>query len=376
MSIPEQFLILDTRSKDHFKVQTYSNYLKKDVISIFQKKILQGEIEEACYWAVELILSLAIENMIDKMIMIAFKYINISSPKLPQLFWSNIDLFMDNIKKPEELRNYQPFRNHIIEICVILCRSSKGKPLSLDSQTKNKLDVDNITNHLEATINYLNGIRRSDDPEDLSIFMNELAHSMKSKNYDKAIMWLTYIFNFEKIVKKNKAKLVASKRNHSKDGNHIIWYVWELILTLSKMSLSNPCFNQVKYLFYIQKKRGYKSSELFLLVCAIKFNTHIYDMNANLYSPFSIQASARVNFLFEEGKKYENYKVDITKQISKNIEFKKEKKKKPKPEKKKQEEKTSKKLKQMELIDTIIQKKSSSTTRTIKNLMDIEKSFH
>ena len=82
MSIPDEYLILDTRSKEHFKVQTYSNYLKKDVISIFQKKILEGEIEQTCYWAVEPILSLA-DTLIDKILMAAIKYVNTVCPQIP-----------------------------------------------------------------------------------------------------------------------------------------------------------------------------------------------------------------------------------------------------------------------------------------------------
>lgn len=373
MSIPDEYLILDTRSKEHFKVQTYSNYLKKDVISVFQKKILEGEIEQTCYWAVELILSLAIDTLIDKILMVAIKYVNTACPQIPFYIWSKIEFFMDNLKRPEELRNNQVFRNHIVEICVILCGSSKGKALGLDSQIKKNLDFTNITKHLEATRNYLESVKRADDPEDLSIFMNELGHSMTNKNFDKAIMWLTYIIHFDKIVKKSKNVLVASMRNHGKDGTHIIWYVWELIITLSRSQLSKDSMKQVKSLYYIQKKRGWKSSEIYLVIAAIKFNTHICNFKTPLFSHFSVQAASRVNFLFLEAKQFENNKIDITKHIT-NVSFKRDKKKPVKAnDKKKLQEKIDRKLQQTQMIDTIIQKKSTPTTRTISNLIDIQK---
>ena len=43
----------------------------------------------------------------------------------------------------------------------------------------------------------------------------------------------------------NKKILVASKRINTKDGNNIIWYIWELIITLSKVTLSTEAFSQV-----------------------------------------------------------------------------------------------------------------------------------
>ena len=84
------------------------------------------------------------------------------------------------------------------------------------------------------------------------------------KNYEKAIMWLTYIINFDKIIRKSKNKLVVSKRNNTKDGDNVIWYIWELILTLSKVSVPQITFKQIKSLYFIQKLRGHKSSEIFL----------------------------------------------------------------------------------------------------------------
>lgn len=374
MPIPDEYIILDTRGKEHFKIQSYSNYLKKDVITIFQKKILEAEIEDACHWCTELMLSLCFDTIIDKMLMIAFKYINISEPQLPFYFWSNIEFLMNSSKQPNEMRNCQVARNHIIELCVILCSASKGKPLSLMTQLKNKLDLNNITKHLEATINYLQNIKRSDDPEDISIFMNELGHSIKHKNYENAIMWLTYIINYDKIIKKNKYKLVVSKRNNTKDGDHVIWYIWELILTLGKLNLPTNTYKQVKSLYFIQKIRGYKSSELYLIIAAIKFNTHTINTNKIITNSFTIQATSRVNFLFTEAKQLENNKIDITKQIT-HISFHKTPKK-PLNNKKKQEYKMNKKLQQMHMIDTIIQKKQSNTTKTLSNLLNIQKKIY
>lgn len=379
MTIPDEYLILDTRGKEHFKVQTYSNYLKKDVTNIFVKKILEAEIEAACYWCTELMLSLNFDVIIDKLLMIAIKYVNISEPKLPNYFWSKLEFLISSCKQPNEMRNSQVARNHIIELCVILCTSPKGKPLGLTSQVKNKLDFSNITKHLEANTNYLENVKRADDPEDLSIFMNELGHCIKFKNYEKAIMWLTYIINFDKIIRKSKNKLVVSKRNNTKDGDNVIWYIWELILTLSKVSVPQITLKQIKSLYFIQKLRGYKSSEIFFTIAAIKFNTHNLNFSKSLTNTFSIQATSRVNFLFLEAKQFENNKIDITKHIvSSSVSFNK----KPTAKKKKENEKTrnekriNKQLQQTQMIDTIIQKKQSNTTKTLSNLLDLQRKFY
>ena len=49
-NIPVQYLINDQITELEMKDNTFSNYKKREVISSFEKTIVNDNIESACYW--------------------------------------------------------------------------------------------------------------------------------------------------------------------------------------------------------------------------------------------------------------------------------------------------------------------------------------
>ena len=75
--IPENYYIKDVRNFDAFKTITFSNYSKKEVIKTLDKSLINGLIEEACYWSSELICSGHISELINQLILFSSNFVNI-----------------------------------------------------------------------------------------------------------------------------------------------------------------------------------------------------------------------------------------------------------------------------------------------------------
>ena len=85
------FIINDSRTYKEFSKYTFSNFLKKDIISAFQKSLTDSKIEEACNWCVESIVSGYHDQIFEKIISIFSKNINISNPRLPALLYNRFE---------------------------------------------------------------------------------------------------------------------------------------------------------------------------------------------------------------------------------------------------------------------------------------------
>ena len=81
-TIPSNYLINDDREIKDFKDKTFSDYKKKEVLSIFEKSILQDCLENSCYWCLELLISGHIQDIWNTLFIIYFKYVNINNIKL------------------------------------------------------------------------------------------------------------------------------------------------------------------------------------------------------------------------------------------------------------------------------------------------------
>ena len=71
----------------NFKTKTFSNYAKKDVIKALNNSILNGLIEESCYWITECICSGYSIELFEKLVILSSKIVHINSPNLPQYLW-------------------------------------------------------------------------------------------------------------------------------------------------------------------------------------------------------------------------------------------------------------------------------------------------
>ena len=73
--IPDKYYINDFRRITDFKKNTFNGYQKSDVLTALQKSILEQKLEEACHWAVEMLVSGHLMECWDRLILINSKLI-------------------------------------------------------------------------------------------------------------------------------------------------------------------------------------------------------------------------------------------------------------------------------------------------------------
>ena len=120
MVIPSEYLINDKRTLKDFSKNTFCNYKLNEVLSIFEKKLKECKIEEACNWGIELLISGHIHKFWDKIFNIFLKHININNPSLPNILYNRYSKFILLLKKHDNntllIRNNQECRNLIYTV--------------------------------------------------------------------------------------------------------------------------------------------------------------------------------------------------------------------------------------------------------------------
>ena len=77
MNIPEPYLLLDLRNQQDFKGITIRGFKRQDVIQAYQNSMINGKLEDALKWGVELLSTGCIINIWESIYMVYFKYIHI-----------------------------------------------------------------------------------------------------------------------------------------------------------------------------------------------------------------------------------------------------------------------------------------------------------
>jgi hypothetical protein len=311
MEIPEKYKITDNRIDKDFLEKTFSGYLKKDVLTIFNKSILNGKIEAACNWAIELLCSGYVEKIYEKIYTIIMKHINTNNLELIKIYYDRFSTYSRFKSKTERIinmRNYQNIRNHIVELCTLACLSMKSKPISAIKITQDHFNPDLIKSKFRADKSiYIDKYYRCGDPLELKIFFNEFIYALIGKSYNLSIYWLYWLVEWEKInIKKEKLYQCGYRNIDGIDKKHMtdmIWLIWEILLNVEINDYINTLFNLYK-LGYSPSK---KNKKMPILIVAIKIytDTIIKDNIHDKHSSLIIQVCGNVNNLFIERKQYE-----------------------------------------------------------------------
>lgn len=329
MEIPNEYQIIDYRKIDAFKKFTFGNYQKTDVLSAFQKSLNNGNVDEACYWMVELLVSGHIEDIWLKLLSTSSKSINIANPSLPQYLYYRYNQFINVINKPEfdnefiiKTRNVQELRNHLAEVTSIIATSSKNIINKTPKITKEEFRIDNFKSQLDA-IEYklVDKITLPEDPPEIKVVANEIAYRIKESfsSFDRCNYWVHWLLEWEKISSKKYGKFECGYRgkNYIKPqfAHDFIWLIWDVIfqeLNLRKMQ-NNKTQNQIKALYELycyEFSASNKRKKIFLLVHAILLLTMEINWSVPVINnyPVILQSSANINFLFADYKKIEQSK--------------------------------------------------------------------
>jgi len=310
MEIPNDYIIVDVRTEKDFMNKTFCGYLKKDVISTFNKCLLDGKIEEACNWAIELLCSGHIDKVYDKLYTIIMKQININNLELLEIYYSRYIIYT-RFKQPANkfaLRNYQNIRNHIVELCAYVCLSMKGKSMGSVKITLEMFNIDHIKCKLRADkSNYVDKYYRFGDPNELKMFFNEFIYSLLNKNLEMSLYWLFWLTEWEKKnIKKDKLYQCGYRSINGIDKKYMtdmVWIIWDILLNLNSNDYLHTLYNLYRYEYAPSKKQ----KKIIIIMVAIKIYTDkavISGINEK-YGSIIIQACGNVNNLFIEKKKYE-----------------------------------------------------------------------
>ena len=353
------FIIDDSRKPKDFNDRTFSGYCKKQVFAEFKKALMGSMIESSCYWAVELLCSGEVDKIYELFIHIICKIINVNNPRLPYKIYMRYNFFiriktylMGNISKKEKdrektallrMRNSQQIRNHICELCVIICLSTKTKGANLVSIKNSDFSIDNMKAKFGARDDSLiKSVIRYGDPDEAQVVLNEFYYGLKTHKWKIVVYWLSWILTWEKInIKKDKLYSCGYREINNIDKKYyydIIWFIWEIILKESE-NMENLVNIQIHALYKMYKYEytpNKKSKKMVLLLCAIKYFTEFYSIHSNSINDYSllVRACGRINQLFTNIKEHQvnnigddQYKIHKTNYILNNNDPRKRSKK-------------------------------------------------
>ncbi len=289
--------ISDKRLIKDFKGITFSNFKKSSAKKELLNTLLNGKIEESCYWCAEYICAGHYIDLWDIIFLFISKYIHLGNPKLPcyiELRLTDFKNILNSgyIGNELSLRNNDKIRKLFAEITTIICLSKKKSSFDCPKIKENDYISFNNSFKLKATnVSYANKIFKKGDPKELFIAINELAYNIinKVKNSNDAYYWFEWILGFETLAKKNKKSISSGRRDFnvlSKFQNDVIWVVWDVILNESykRNEGIQKVIQSLAELYCIRYSPGSKKKRKFIVYFAISLLTEIVDNNIPIFT--------------------------------------------------------------------------------------------
>lgn len=329
--------INDMRLINEFKGITFSSYKKSEAKKELLNNLVNGKIEDSCYWISEFICAGHFLDIWDYLLLFSCKNIHLGNPKLPiylELRYSDFKNILTNgyIDNELKLRNNDKIRKLFAEIVCIICQSKKKNSFDVPKLGENEYNITKMSHRLIAeNINLGNKIFKKEDPKELFVAINEFYWNIhgKHKNSRKAFYWFEWILGFEKIIKKNKRKIICARRNYPVDNSfqkEIIWIIWDILNKESQKNKGiNKIINSLINLFCIRYKPSCKTKRKFLIYNGIFLITEHFDTSTNIYTNKEIIDTVKnnINLIYQQIKKNEIVpKTDylFNNSINKNLE--------------------------------------------------------
>ena len=389
MNINKVYAIQDNRIQKDFSDKTFSGYKKKDVLAIFDKSLLESKTENVCNWSTELVISGYIDNLWERIIVFASKYININIPNISFHIFNRFSRFI-KLKNQEhyknnllELRNNQIVRNHICELVCILSQAQKQKYSNLKKISNSEFQFENLKSKiLSENDRLINRVFDKNDPKEIKIILNEFYNSLDTNNLRNALYWLSWLIEWEKLNIKKFGNYKCGFRKISgvdaKFHTDLVWIIWEIILKVSLHKDIDFINKQIQSLYQLYKYNfasSKKTKRLPLIIHSIKLLIERYSVSQPLINKncVLIQACGKINYIYYSKKQYEignesHIKIDDINSIEatvrvdkkENDPFEKQKSKNKPKEKKKNKitEESEQKLKLLSKIDSMVLEKS------------------
>jgi hypothetical protein len=313
--------ISDKRTIKEFKGITFSKYKKSEVKKELLKCLMNGKLEQSCYWSCEFICAGHFLDLWEIILLFVSENIHLGNPKLPIYLDSRYEIFknillngyLDNEIK---MRNNDKIRHLFAEIMAILCLSKKKHKITKIKFHKEDFNLTNLTCKLQApNLSYANTIFTKEDPNEFFIAINELGYHLSKDSYNNtmACYWVEWILEYEAILKKGKNVIKVGRREYvpvdSKLQKDIIWLIWDILLyeAQNKASGHVKIIKALLSLFCIKWSVGFKKRRRLILYFAISVITDIFNTNISLFTNKDKikYVKEKINIIYRQIKKNE-----------------------------------------------------------------------
>jgi hypothetical protein len=337
ITIPEEYIIYDTRLSNDFKGITISGYKRTDVIKAYQNAMINNKLEEAIRWCVELNSTGLNKQIWSSLKTIYMKYIHVNNPKY--FFYLNkrekeYFSIIDTYSKKYEIftRNNQEIRNLLSELTAISSLTKKNNlflPKSLPSINQSSFLQENIKMRMiSKNTDYVEEYIFNNTTPEMKIALNEILNNLLFKygTFENCIYWYQWMEKVESI-QKNKMKpqsdltsgsVIFSSNNSNLNNKFFdswLFILWKIVLNFENKLEKND-FKFIKKLEKMYKKdfklthASTKKFYIFISFYIIKKN-----INWNIYifqqEHLILQSVANIN------KMYENIIIGITNNLTK-----------------------------------------------------------
>ena len=291
--------INDIRHPEDFAGVSFSLYKRSQVKKSLVEALNKSAIEEANYWAAELICCGCFLELWEVLLEFMGRNINTANPKLPVIIDKRFKDFKDIAMgeystKQLDMRNSSKVRKILAEVVSVLCTSrKKGRVEYIKIDKDNDFDVLTLSKRLKApTSEYGRKVIKNEDPTEIYVAINELCYhlSKQVRNSLMAQYWVEWILEFDQRCRKKKERCQCIRRDFAPqeddNGQDIIFIVWDAILTEAKTRSSSTntkalttILTSILELFKIRFTSGTKKRRRHLIYFAISLLCEPLDLS-------------------------------------------------------------------------------------------------
>ena len=319
----KRFKINDNRPISNFSKNSFMGQsINSGFTNLRNLLTREPDIDKILYIAFDLLCSGKCVKLYQFILSFYCKSINVKNPKFPFTFYTRYsylikldDYYREVLKGDKSLeliyRNDQAIRNHLTEMLYILLESNKCKnSLTLPG-------VKDMPPRTPAILNYTEKFVYPGDSPELGLALNEFIFYIRSNEIKKAIRWLSWVIQVEKLKLKMRQFIAIKPREISgipaEFKGDILWVFWNYILAEVKKR-DTVIARQVTSLFNIYKYNfNPKNRKIHLLLTATSFISEFYSINTPLVMnmPRMIELTMKSNILFNSFKNKEKIILDV-----------------------------------------------------------------
>jgi hypothetical protein len=235
-------MIEDSRTVVDFQKFTFSGHLRTHVFKVLDENIKLGHADYTCYWILELMCSGLVHSCWNTLFLSAAQHINRGAPQTFLYLTRMYERFAPveqqySVMTMTDIRNNSEARQILCEVGASLALTRKAKLPSLPViKPPHDFNPLVIQENLKAPSSiYARAIMKQEDPMELYVPINEYAYCLKSKDYSKALYWVSWILKYATKYKEDqKTHLVCAYRSNDyveeKFLRSHIWILWAVIL--------------------------------------------------------------------------------------------------------------------------------------------------